>query len=127
MGSSDGGQKMRRGSFYTHPDYINGNYGHIGDVYVVFNYDSYGRLFKHHFILMDDKDWDEYKVYEWTVNGLKMYAASNVDFTKEEWIGRREVSLVYRYALLVSSGREFDKFSFNCNDWTKKMKKLLKY
>ena len=127
MGASNGGQKRRRGAYYTHPDYINGNYGDIGDVYVVFNYHSYGGLFKHHFILMDDKNWKEYKVYEWTVDGLKMYAATNVTFTKEEWIGRREVNSVYRKALLISLGREFNKFSFNCNDWTKEMKESLKY
>ena len=64
MGASYGGQKKRRrGEFYTHPDYINGKYGEVGDVFVAFNHHSYSGLFKHHFILMDNENWNEYKVY----------------------------------------------------------------
>ena len=114
-------------TYYTHRSYIDGRFGEEGETYVVANdcanFSTFGA--EHVFILMDDDNWPHYKVYEWTINNLKMYACSSVKFRKKKYLGRYKVSVVYRAALEASEGQKFNIFTYNCKHWVKEMEYLL--
>lgn len=128
MGSSNLG-KTPNETYYTHNSYVDGRFGEKGDVYVVANdcarFSTFG--VEHEFILMDDEDWPQYKVYEWTITNLHMYACRSVKFRKKKYLGRYKVSVVYRAALKASFGKEFNTLTYNCKDWVKNIEEFLCY
>ena len=84
--------KMPYATYYTHESYIDWRYGEKSYVFIVANdcarFSTFG--VEHVFFLMDTEDWAQYKVYEWTVHGLKMYVCGSVKFRKKniwEYIG----------------------------------------
>ena len=99
MGSAPGRTPIT--TFYTDKSYVDGRYGEAGNVYVVVNdcakFSCFGA--EHEFILMEDKHWKQYKIYEWTVHNLKMYACGAVKFKKKEYLGRFKVSSVFDAAV----------------------------
>lgn len=126
MGLSQPG-KTPNATYYVHSSYIDGRFGEVGEVYVVANDCTYFSTFgaEHEFILMDNDNWREYKIYEWTIHGLKMYACRSVKFRKKEYLGHYRVSGVYKAANQASKGREFNTLSYNCKDWVKNFKFFL--
>ena len=96
MGLSQPG-KTPNATYFTHELYIDGRYGEKGEIYIVDNdcatFSTFGA--EHLFILMDNEDWSLYKVYEWTVHYLKMYACERVKFRKKNYLGIYRVSDVY--------------------------------
>ena len=126
MGISQPG-KTPNTTYYTHESYIDGRYGEKGYVYIVANdcasFSTFGA--EHIFILMDNEEWAQYKVYEWTVHDLKMYACKSVKFRKKKYLGIYRVSDVYRAAKRASYGEEFNTITYNCKDWVKRVEKIL--
>ena len=127
MGSGPG--KTPNTTYYTHRSYIDGRFDEIGDVYVVVNdcarFSCFGA--EHEFILMDDECWDQYKIYEWTIHNLKMYACKAVKFRKKKYLGRYRVSSIYSAAKQASYGKEFNTLTYNCKDWVKRFETILYY
>jgi hypothetical protein len=127
MGSAPGRTPIT--TFYTDKSYIDGRYGEAGNVYVVVNdcakFSCFGA--EHEFILMEDKHWKQYKIYEWTVNNLKMYACAAVKFRKKEYLGRFKVSSIFNAAVDASIGKEFNTLTYNCKDWVKTVKAILHF
>ena len=125
MGSAPGRTPIT--TFYTDKSYVDGRYGEAGNVYVVVNdcakFSCFGA--EHEFILMEDKHWKQYKIYEWTVHNLKMYACGAVKFKKKEYLGRFKVSSVFKAAVEASIGKEFNTLTYNCKDWVKTVKARL--
>ena len=119
MGSGPG--KTPNATFYTHPSYVDGRYGEVGDVYIARNdcarFSSIG--FEHEFIVMDNEQWPAYKIYEWTIKNFMAYECRSIKFRKTKYLGLYKVSVVYKAALEASRGREFNSFTFNCKDWVK--------
>ena len=76
---------------------------------------------------MEDKHWKQYKIYEWTVNNLKMYACGAVKFKKKEYLGRFKVSSIFNAAVDASIGKEFNNLTYNCKDWVNTVKTILKF
>ena len=127
MGSAPGRTPIT--TFYTDKSYIDGRYGEAGNVYVVVNDCAKFSCFgvEHEFILMEDKHWKQYKIYEWTVNNLKMYACGAVKFKKKEYLGRFKVSSIFNAAVEASIGKEFNTLTYNCKDWVKTVKAILHF
>ena len=126
MGNSHPG-RTPNSTYYTHKSYVDGSFGEIGDTYIVTNncarFSSLG--FEHEFIIMDNEEWHEYKVYEWTIKNFLAYACSDVKFKEKEYLGKFKVSFVYKAALEASRGKEFNTLKYNCKDWVKAVKSIL--
>ena len=100
--------KSPRATFYIHRTYIDGRYGEKVLTFIVLNdcarFSTFG--VEHEFILMNDEYWPHYKVYEWTIHNLKMYACSNVKYEIKQYLGIYPVSVVYEAALQASKGKK---------------------
>lgn len=110
-------------TYYTHESYIDGRFGEKGSVFIVANdcarFSTFG--VEHEFILMDNDDWSEFKIYEWTIHNLKIYACGNVKFRKKKYLGQYRVSDVYDAAKFASKGKKFNTLTYNCKDWVKEV------
>lgn len=128
MGISKAG-KTPNATYYTDRSYIDGRDGESGYVYIgVNNCASFSFLgVKHEFIVMDDDDWPQFKIYEWTIHNLKMYACENIKFKKKRYLGRYKVSTVYNAALIASEGKKFSTVTYNCKDWVERVENMLNY
>jgi len=126
MGVSNPGRTPNT-TYFLHKSYIDGRFGEKGHTYIVANdcatFSTFG--VEHIFILMENKDWSKYKIYEWTVHNLKMYACASIKARKKKYLGKFKVSQVYKAALRASIGKEFSTISYNCKDWVDVVEGLL--
>ena len=100
---------------------INGSCQEYGKVYIGKN-NLADFMFDHRFVFVDVAECDHYKIYEWTKNGLKMFASRYYPINDEEYIGSTYVRNVYQLARKISFGKTFSLTSFNCKDWVTKFK-----
>ena len=126
MGASQPG-KTPRETYYTDKSYIDGRFGEMGEAYIAVNdctsFSTFGT--KHEFIIMNNVYWPHYKIYEWTIHNLKMYACGNIKFKIKKYLGNYPVSVVYKMALQASIRKQFNTLKYNCKDWVKVVENLL--